>query len=130
MTEEKAPYSAEKNRTIVMPWPDQTLSPNARVHWAKKSAATKKYREYARLTALEKHFYIPKDRCLTIALGFHPPNASHYDLDNLLARMKSTLDGLFDANGANDEYIREINVSLGKQTPGGKVFVMILPLEE
>lgn len=39
---------------------------------------------------------------LHVALVFYPPNRRAFDLDNMLARMKSGLDGLCDVLGVDD----------------------------
>jgi crossover junction endodeoxyribonuclease RusA len=49
----------------------------------------------------------PKKTDLNII--FHPPDRRHRDLDNMLASIKSGLDGVADAWGVND---REFKISL------------------
>ena len=87
---------------IVLPWPPSELSPNRRQHWAKLAGAKKIYRAacatQARLQGVER---MAAGR-LHLSLTFYPPTRRAYDLDNLLARMKSGLDGLADVIGVDD----------------------------
>ena len=87
---------------IVLPWPPSELSPNKRQHWAKLAKAKKLYRAacatQARLQGLDR---MASER-LHLSLTFYPPTRRAFDLDNLLARMKSGLDGLADVIGVDD----------------------------
>lgn len=88
--------------TVTLPWPPASLSPNTRQHWRALARAKKAYRHVcatqARIQGLRK---IDATR-LNVALLFVPPNRRAFDLDNLLARMKSGLDGLSDVLGVDD----------------------------
>ena len=88
--------------TVTLPWPPASLSPNTRQHWSALARAKKAYRHVcatqARIQGLRK---IDATR-LHVALLFVPPNRRAFDLDNLLARMKSGLDGLSDVLGVDD----------------------------
>ena len=46
------------------------------------------------------------DDVLRVTLTFYPPNKRDRDWDNLLASMKSGLDGLADGLGVNDSLFR------------------------
>lgn len=88
---------------VTLPWPPISLSPNTRQHWRALARAKKAYRQacamQARVQGLRK---IDATR-LHVALLFVPPNRRAFDLDNLLARMKSGLDGLADVLGVDDK---------------------------
>lgn len=88
--------------TILLPWPPSDLSPNKRQHWAQLAKAKKLYRAacatQARLQGLDR---MAAER-LHLSLTFYPPTRRAFDLDNLLARMKSGLDGLADVIGVDD----------------------------
>jgi len=89
---------------VTLPWPPKELSPNARQHWSKLAKAKKSYREACAWTALGQ-FVKPIDvQKLHVSLLFVPPNRRGFDLDNLLARMKSGLDGLCDVLGVDDKH--------------------------
>ena len=87
---------------IVLPWPPSELSPNKRQHWAVTAKAKKYYRT---LCATEARFQgldrMAAER-LHLSLTFYPPTRRAFDLDNLLARMKSGLDGLADVMSVDD----------------------------
>ena len=87
---------------IVLPWPPSELSPNKRQHWAQLAKAKKLYRAacatQARLQGLDR---MSVD-AVHLKLTFAPPTRRRFDLDNLLARMKSGLDGLADVIGVDD----------------------------
>lgn len=88
---------------VTLPWPLKALSPNARPHWAELSKAKKAYRQACHLLALQagaKQFAVAGP--LHVELTFYPPDRRQRDQDNMLAAMKSGLDGLADALGVDD----------------------------
>ena len=61
---------------------------------------------------------------LHLSIEFVPPNRRGFDLDNLLARLKSGLDGLSDVLGVND---RNWSLTITRSdTVGGMVRVTIV----
>lgn len=83
--------------TIVLPLPDKCLSPNARVHWAKKAKAAKKYR-------VESHFAVMLSKGAGLnwtqakyTARFYFKDARRRDADNAIASLKSAIDGVADA---------------------------------
>jgi len=88
--------------TLTLPWPPSELSPNARQHWAKLANAKKKYRRLCANDVMSQGVRKINAKKLHVSLVFHPPARYGYDLDNLLARMKSGLDGLSDVLGVDD----------------------------
>lgn len=70
--------------------------------------AKKAYRATCRRIADEHGLSLaPKaPTSVMVALTFVPPDRRHRDLDNLLASMKSGLDGLADSMGVNDSRFR------------------------
>jgi crossover junction endodeoxyribonuclease RusA len=84
--------------TITLPLPDKSLSPNARVHWRKKSVAVKAYRQTAWIAAFKasngRSLHWQKARYKAV---FYWPNARCRDPDNAIASIKSALDGIADA---------------------------------
>lgn len=62
---------------------------------------------------------------VSLSLIFHAPTNRAYDLDNALARMKASLDGVADAIGVDDSKW-EIKIAKGpKSEKGGHVDVSI-----
>jgi crossover junction endodeoxyribonuclease RusA len=104
-------------------WPNAKLSPNARQHWAIKAYAVKKYR---RECFIETKFQVPNvikpEGRLTLEVEFYPPQRRAYDRDNLLARMKSGIDGMADALGINDKEFATVVVKVADQLGS---FVMV-----
>lgn len=92
--------------TIKLPLPDKSLSPNARVHWSKKSKATKVARLLARLTtlnALHPHDG-PQWPKASVQCTFTFPDKRRRDLDNIAASTKQMLDGIADAGVVLNDY--------------------------
>lgn len=87
---------------IVLPWPPSELSPNKRQHWAQLAKAKKLYRAACATQARMQGLDRMAAQRLHLSLTFYPPTRRAFDLDNLLARMKSGLDGLADVMGVDD----------------------------
>jgi len=114
--------------TITLPWPPAALSPNMRQHWAKHAKAKKAYRT-ACGAILDAYPYqgasLPPDALVGVFMRFHPPSRRRYDWDNLMARMKSGLDGVAQALGVDDAIFRP-SMEIGEpMPPDGQVFVVI-----
>lgn len=123
---------------LTLPWPPSELSPNGQHgHWSRTSKARKKFRERCWIETLEQLrgvdptavIVLPKRACprLCLRLEFaQPDDRRHYDLDNLLARMKSGVDGLAAALQINDACIEEITVArAGTSLTGGHVLARL-----
>lgn len=108
--------------TFFLPWPDSKLSPNARLHWAKKAKAAKKARQSAYVHALEaKAVRLDADR-LNVSLTFHAPDKRRRDTDNAISSMKNALDGIAQATGIDDSKW-QLAFRWGDPVPGGAVKV-------
>jgi len=95
--------------TFTFPWPTKMLHPNTPGHWAAKAKAKKAYRTACRRIVEQTEGSMPPmgpDDALRVTLTFYPPNKRDRDWDNLLASMKSGLDGLADGLGVNDSLFR------------------------
>lgn len=95
--------------TVVLPLPARILHPNARAHWAPKSAATKEHRTWAMRmcgVAIGRERVTPYDRAITITRTFYVPDKRPRDLDGLEASCKAYQDGIADALGVNDRHFR------------------------
>ena len=105
---------------ITLSWPDKSLSPNARVHWAVKSKAAKQAKEAAFYITKLASIVLPETEKLHLFVDFYAPDKRHYDGDNLLSRCKSKIDGIADALGINDNrfifhpFLRDEVVKNGK----------------
>lgn len=94
------------SNTVILPWPPKELSPNAKLHWAKKAKFTKGYRHTAWALALEAKVTCNKDEKVEMEITFYPPDKRHRDYDNMVASIKAGLDGLADALQVNDRLFR------------------------
>ena len=90
---------------VVLPLPPKELSPNARVHWAKKARATRIYRGKAWAGALVRLDRIepPRWRHATMQSTFYWPDKRRRDRDNAEACMKHARDGFVDAGVLVDD---------------------------
>lgn len=89
---------------VVLPWPPKDLSPNARLHWAKRSKAAKAYRTecgWHVRAACQQPKFAPSGP-ITLDIEFVQPDRRGRDLDNMLASIKAGIDGIADALGVND----------------------------
>ena len=87
---------------VTFGWPPKELSPNARVHWSKKSKAAKAYRLDCFYLAKEARITARESGPISLHIEFVPPDRRGRDLDNMLASIKSGLDGLAEALKVND----------------------------
>ncbi len=91
---------------VTLPYPPKELNPNKRLHWAVLANAKKKYRELCWVLALKAGINpesVQGWERADVHLNFYPPDRRDRDEDNMLASMKSGLDGLADATGMNDK---------------------------
>lgn len=120
---------------FTLPWPLAQLSPNARLHWAKVARAKKQYRKACWATCLEQ---MPGQSLspagdhpgLTLTLTFVPPDRRSYDRDNLMARMKSGIDGMCDAIKIDDKAFHTVISTVAADQIGGFVKVTITIIGE
>lgn len=108
---------------VVLPWPPRVLSPNARVHWAKKSKAAKIYRIACMALPLESGVRAPEGKVL-LSVEFCPPDRRRRDDDNCLASFKAGRDGIADALRIDDNRF-VTTISMGDPVAGGAVYVRI-----
>lgn len=108
------------SNVVRLPWPPSQLSPNARTDRRAVSGVRRKYRETcgweAKLAKLKPGAHV--------ALKFCPPDRKRRDLDNMLASLKSGLDGVAGAIGQDDS---EWSLSLERGEPekDGAVYLEI-----
>lgn len=119
---------------IIIPWMPKELSPNARVHWAKKSKIAKKYREDSRLSTLvcvsresatAMRSDVEQGAYLFLVLNFFCPDKRHRDDDNLIASLKAARDGISDALGIDDKHFRIGYTTRQEPIKGGMVLIEI-----
>jgi hypothetical protein len=91
---------------INLPWPNKLLSPNARIHWAKKAKAAKAAKQVGHLCALESKVAIDWEGEIHLWITFYPPDRRARDDDNLIASFKNYRDGIAQALGVDDKRFR------------------------
>ncbi len=107
---------------IILPWPPRELSPNARVYRLKKAAIAKRYRAEAYERAGMNLLPMPSEGGIALRFDFHPPDKRRRDLDNMLASIKSAIDGIADAHEVNDQRFG-FWLSRAEPVKGGRVVV-------
>ena len=100
---------------IDLPWPPKELSPNARVHRMARARAASTYRQdcgWATVEALGGIHRCPRvtGEALELIAEFRMPDKRWRDADNLLATIKSGIDGVCDATGIDDKAFRRVTV--------------------
>lgn len=101
---------------ISLPFPPRELSPNARVHWARKAKVIAAYRQWCGWAARvgDTGFLLPS---LTLkppveaTVTFVLPDKRRRDMDNLLASLKPMWDGLVDAGLLGDDSHDKLRLS-------------------
>jgi crossover junction endodeoxyribonuclease RusA len=102
---------------VTLPFPKKELNPNARLHYMALAKAKKAFRETCFWRAKESPgIKLPDTGNLKLTVTFYPPNKRKRDRDNLLASMKSGLDGVADALGLNDSRFEPLVISMSGET--------------
>jgi len=109
---------------IRVSWPNRDLSPNARVHWSRKSRAGRAHKAEAHAYALVHGVRKCGSSDPRVSLTFHPPDKRKRDLDNLVASMKYALDGVSEAWGVDDSRWK-LAVERGDPVKGGCVMIEV-----
>lgn len=107
---------------ITLPWPPTVLRPNDTSHWSKKAKAKAKYKEWCYWATKLSKVRIADEK-VHLYLTFHPPSRRRYDADNLLASIKSGIDGLAEALGVNDRIFSPITVQIADFCKRGKIVI-------
>lgn len=117
---------------VELPFPPAELSPNKRLHWAKKASLTRIYRTACMFWTNrarpqeEQELKWPYDGEIPISVTFFPPDNRRRDRDNMLASFKAGFDGIADALGVDDNRFIPTH-RVGEVVKGGKVLVEITP---
>ena len=106
--------------TLLLPWPDRALSPNARKGWRGKLSPKSAARGEAFLLAKSAGWRLEHGD-YELELIFYPPDRRHRDLDNLFASLKPAIDGVCQAAGVDDRCIRHVHLSWGEVVEHGVV---------
>lgn len=120
---------------IELPWPDAKLNPNRSkgMHWSATAQLRKTAREAAFWIARQSMVENQKtggaspygERLVALEITFLAPNKHARDLDNLLAALKPSLDGIADCLGTDDSKFEPILIRRGFAKPPGSVIVEV-----
>lgn len=125
------------SKEVALPWPDRGLSPNSRMHWAKKMRLARAYRHTCKVRTLNAiragKWDVARLRAavdaglpVSVTLEFYPPDRRRRDDDNVVAAIKPGRDGLADALKIDDCHFRIRPVLCRDEpVPGGAVRVVI-----
>jgi crossover junction endodeoxyribonuclease RusA len=118
--------------TLSLPWPDVALSPNGRFHWAEKSRAVKKARDYAWGMTLAAMGPLGIVRAswvgpIEVVYTLHPLMDRNRDDDNLVASFKAYRDGIARALGVDDSIFRTMPLVYGAKAKPACVEVTLTP---
>ena len=113
--------------TIRMPWPDDALWQNVRVHWAARSAATRSARALAGWECKASGCkFITLTGPPLIRWSVHRPPKSRADYLNAIGACKPYLDGIQDAMMIDDgKFLHDLPRGFGERVPGGLIVVTI-----
>jgi crossover junction endodeoxyribonuclease RusA len=112
---------------IVLSWPPKELNPNSSAKLRAKLRAKKAHREeayYATKAALGAGYRAPVDQELAIIVTFYPPDNRRRDEDNCIGSLKRAQDGIAQAIGLDDYYLRP-RYQFAEPVKGGKVVISI-----
>jgi crossover junction endodeoxyribonuclease RusA len=112
--------------TITLPWPHKALSPNSRAHRMVAAPHRRKARNdgfYASIAGGASS--LRGAGSLSYRVIAHPPTNRRRDADNILASLKSYLDGVGDHIGIDDSKWRLDGVTFGGAIKPGFVLVEI-----
>ena len=114
--------------SVVLPWPNPKLSPNARLHWrARVGPKADAKRIAAWTTVAAKGFHqareaLKGDARIPVRITFYPPDRRHRDADNMVASAKALIDGVADALSVNDRRFLPTFIFAEPEKPGRVVF--------
>lgn len=116
---------------VEFPWPSAAVSANGgHGHWASVAKARKVIREQAYWLTKNRvmdtpEFSVPEDGEIMLNITFNPPSRRRFDLDGLLTRSKSILDGFADALVVNDHRFA-MTIRRGEPVPNGSVAIEVV----
>jgi len=103
--------------SITLPWPHKALSPNTPIHWAAKAKHKKAARMTGYMLARQAGITLDPEAKPLVTLTFVPPDRRARDRDNMLASLKSHLDGVADAIGCDDSRWR-LQIEVAEEVGG------------
>ena len=123
MNKPRAALKLPAAAVITLPWFNPDLSPNARVHWARKVKAAKAARQEGYYATKQAGVKVDCAKKVHLWIEFYPKTKRKVDDDNCLAAFKSYRDGIADALGMNDSLFQSHPVVMAET--GGKMIVRL-----
>ena len=113
--------------SVSLPWPETALSPNTTAHWTVKAKAKKDYKRIAAMRTYQANQYgfNQIEGRVEVEFHFYPPRTGKYDEDNLIARMKSGIDGIAQAIKTDDSSFHYKEMRIHDPVSGGLVVANI-----
>lgn len=108
---------------VQLTWPVSALWPNSSLgrHWSTRQKA----KAWAKLEAQSQSRrwagVFPKDSQLVVVIAAEPPDAIRRDVDNLVAALKPSIDGLAQGLEIDDSRIRRLTIDMLDPVPEGRV---------
>jgi len=115
---------------IAIDWPDAKLNPNRSRgrFWGATHAAKKAAVDAAYLLARAHVGALPPSGPLAAVITLEPPDGRRRDVDNVLAALKPTLDGLARAVGYDDSRVQDWHIRWSEPCrPAGRVTIAVHP---
>jgi Holliday junction resolvase RusA-like endonuclease len=101
---------------LTFPWYPKELNPNSSCHYHEKAKKKAIYKDICFWTTKEAK--IQKGDYRELSIVFYKPNRRWMDLDNMLASIKSGLDGMCLALEMDDRCFTKITVEIGQEIAG------------
>lgn len=101
---------------VTFPWYPKELNPNWTGHWSKKAKQKAIYKDAC--FWLTKEAKVPCSSYTELYLTFYKPNRRHMDADNMLASLKSGIDGMCLAIGIDDKCFKKIVIEVHEDIGG------------
>jgi len=105
---------------IRLPWPDKSMWPNSRKDRRGVAPTRRQYRSDGAKATWAAGFRKVRWERAHLLVTFCPPDRRKRDLDNMLAAIKSGLDGVSDALGVDDS-AWDLTIRRGCVVDGGQV---------
>lgn len=108
-------------KSVLLPYPSSLLNPNRKANRHVKAKIFKKTKSEAYEIAMQSGLKGIQQR--KIRLLFSPPDKRRRDIDNMLASMKASLDGIALAIGCDDVEFCPVILDRAPPIKGGSVLV-------
>lgn len=123
------PTSTTEAITVTLPLPPKELDPNGRHHWRAKMAPKRRYRCGAMFAALKQGGFTQPLQRARVRIRYYHKTKTFKDPDNIIACLKTAIDGLTDAGVFTDDRdLTYLPVERFKDKANPRVEIEITPL--